>query len=254
MIDLEPLFAQAGDLLCKARYAVALTGAGISTPSGIPDFRSPTSGLWDQYDPMEVASIYSFRREPEKFYAWMRPLAQCIASARPNPAHLALSCLEKHGPLKCIITQNIDMLHTKAGSRLVYEVHGHTRFATCLGCHQQADGEQTLKAFLETGVVPRCQACGGVLKPDVILFGEQLPWQIFAAAEAAVAQCDLLLVAGSSLEVAPVGDLPLLAKQVGARLIFINLGETYYDHLADVIIRRDVAQALPRLAQPFISA
>src|SRR5690606_18271286 len=124
----------AAALLQASRYVVALTGAGISTPSGIPDFRSPHSGVWEQVDPMAVASIQAFRRQPQLFFDWVRPLTYTILSAQPNPAHLALVQLEQYGPLKAVITQNIDMLHTRAGSHNVYEVHGHMRTASCLDC------------------------------------------------------------------------------------------------------------------------
>ena len=115
------------DLLCNARHAIALTGAGVSTPSGIPDFRSPGSGMWEQVDPFEVASIIAFRRQPEVFFNWLRPLARLLQEAQPNPAHVALAQLEAAGIVKAVITQNIDGLHQKAGSQCVLEVHGHMR-------------------------------------------------------------------------------------------------------------------------------
>lgn len=243
--------ADAIAMLKRSRFTVALTGAGISTPSGIPDFRSVTSGLWEHHDPMEVASIYAFRRQPEAFYDWLRPLAQAILCARPNPAHQALAHLEAHGPLKALITQNIDMLHTRAGSRRIYEVHGHLRTATCRTCGAAHDGAQLLTAFVDDGAVPVCRQCAGVLKPDVILYGELLPMNVYEGAEKAAVAADLMLVAGSSLEVAPVSDLPNLARQTGARLIIVNYEPTPVDHLADVVLRGDVADILPRLAAAF---
>lgn len=239
-------------LLKLSRLAIGLTGAGVSTPSGIPDFRSPESGVWENVDPFEVASITAFRRHPEKFYNWVYPLAHASLNAAPNPAHMALALLEQHGPLKALITQNIDMLHTGAGSQTIYEIHGHLRQATCLSCQATFDGRQTLAQFLATNQVPRCPHCEGIIKPDVILFGEILPYDILLKAQAAVESCDLLLVAGSSLEVSPASDLPLIAKRNGARVIIVNWGETYFDAYADVVIRADVAEALPILAQAFL--
>ena len=251
MEEITYLTHKAQDILSQAAYAVALTGAGLSTPSGIPDFRSPTSGLWDEHDPMEVATIHSFQRQPEYFYNWIRPLAQRIIQARPNPAHRALAQLERLGPLRAIITQNIDMLHTKAGSRRIYEVHGHLREAECLTCGQIYNAEGRLKQFVETGKIPVCFACAAVLKPRVILFGESLPWREINQAQIETQRCDVLLIAGSSLEVSPANELPLRAHQNGARIIIINYTPTHLDHLADVIIRADVATVLPQLVEPF---
>lgn len=238
-------------LLREAQYAVALTGAGMSTPSGIPDFRSPNSGLWANVNPMQVASIGAFRQQPQDFYNWLYPISALILNACPNPAHFALAHLEAHGPLKAVITQNIDILHSKAGSHTVYEAHGHLRQATCLHCDGHFEATPYLEAFVLSKIMPRCPVCGHVLKPDVVLFGELLPVAVLKAAEQAVRRCDLMIVAGSSLEVAPIGDLPLLAKQSRAHLVIVNLSETHYDDLADVVIRADVAEVLPQLAATF---
>lgn len=245
------LVEQAIDLLQQAQHAVALTGAGISTPSGIPDFRSPTSGLWDQVDPLEVASINGFNRNPQAFFDWIHPLAQTIMNAQPNPAHIALAQLEQYGPLRALITQNIDLLHSRAGSQTIHEVHGHLRQATCQNCHQKTDTADIFPTFLATKQMPACPHCQGILKPDVILFGELLPMHIMRAAQREATQCDLMLVAGSSLTVAPACDLPQQAKLNRADLIIINYHETHLDYMADVVIRADVAQILPQLAAPF---
>lgn len=245
---------RAAELIRRSQYLVALTGAGISTPSGIPDFRSEGSGLWTIYDPMEVASIWAFSRRPEAFFEWVRPLARMIREARPNPAHYALARLEAAGILKVLITQNIDELHQKAGSRNVIEVHGHLREATCIRCYRKVPAEPHLEAFLRDGTIPRCEQCGGVLKPDIILFGEQLPARAFLAAQQEARRADVFLVAGSSLEVAPAGDLPILAKEHGARLIIINLSPTAADRYADLRIRGDVAEILPRLADQVLGS
>lgn len=252
MNNLDAAINKATTILKQAKHVVALTGAGISTRSGIPDFRSPESGLWDHYDPMEVATINAFKQNPRAFYDWIRPLAQKIASAQPNAAHLALAEMEKHGPLQAIITQNIDVLHTKAGSQTVYEVHGHMREATCMHCLQTYQSETALADYLVAGPVPLCSACNGVLKPHVILFGEILPVMTMNRAKRQARDCDVMIVAGSSLEVAPAGDLPLLAKYSGAKLIIVNFGETHLDDMADVLIHADVVDVLPRLAASFL--
>ena len=234
-------------MLQQARHVVALTGAGHSTRSGIPDFRSPSSGLWAEYDPFEVASLWGFRRNPERFFSWIRPLAKQMMEAEPNPAHYALADLEAMGLLKAVITQNIDVLHTRAGSEVVYEVHGHMREATCVECFRVVATADFLDAFVETGKIPRCSVCGGVLKPNVILFGEALPVRVLQAAQRAARECDVMLVAGSSLQVAPAANLPEIALAHGAQLIIINYEETYVDERANVVIHDDVARVLPEL-------
>lgn len=235
-------------ILRRARYAVALTGAGHSTRSGIPDFRSSHSGLWETVNPAEVASIYGFRLHPERFYNWIRPLARTLLDAQPNAAHHALARMEATGALKSVITQNIDMLHTRAGSRAVHELHGHLREVTCVHCFQVYPANDHIEQFLASGALPTCPACGHILKPNVILFGEQLPARPLMAARRDAAQCDVMLVAGSSLEVYPAADLPVQAKRAGAALIFVNLSVTDLDPLADVVIQADVVDVLPQIA------
>lgn len=245
----EAALATASALLRHARCAIALTGAGISTHSGIPDFRSPRSGLWEQNDPAEVASIYGFRHNPARFYRWIRPLAHTILEAEPNPAHFALARMEQSGRLCSVITQNIDLLHSRAGSQSVHEVHGHLRTVTCIHCFQEYACRPYLLAYLETGAMPRCPECGHALKPNVILFGEQLPARALSAARRDAARCDVMLVVGSSLEVYPAADLPMIAHRQGAKLIFVNLVETALDSLAQVVIHGDAVDVLPRLAE-----
>jgi len=232
-------------LFKNSNYVVSFTGAGISTESGIPDFRSPDSGLWQGADPMETASIFGFKKNPQNFYNWVRPLAKTTMDAQPNLAHMALARLEQIGYLKSIITQNIDMLHTRAGNKTVHELHGHMREATCISCFSVFDGEPILLQFIEDGIVPHCPNCQGVIKPNVILFGEQLPIQVFQAAQKATRESDLMIIIGSSLEVAPASDIPLLATYTGAKLIIINLEPTMADNKADVVINTRAAQALP---------
>ena len=237
---------EAANLLCRARHAIALTGAGISVPSGIPDFRSPGSGLWERYDPFEIASIDAFRADPERFYDWIRPLLAGFATAKPNPAHLALSRLQQLGRLREVITQNIDGLHEKAGTRDVLAVHGQAKTASCIVCGHQADGEDTLPT-IERGGVPACVRCHGVYKPDVVLFGEPLPPQVTERAWRAAESADVMIIAGSSLEVFPVNELPALVLQNGGILILINQGPTGFDRSAAVRISADVAEVLPAI-------
>lgn len=246
--ELPGSVAMAARLLAGSRYAIALTGAGVSTPSGIPDFRSPDSGLWSTHDPFEVASLSTFYRNPEAFFDWLRPLARRMLVAEPNPAHVALARLEAMGVLKALITQNIDVLHTRAGSQNVYEVHGHIRTATCVACRREEAVGNLIRQFVASGEIPRCPACGEILKPDVILMGEMLPARVIEGAEREVARCDVMLVAGSSLEVTPVSSLPFIALARGARLIIVNHEDTYLDEDASVVIHDDVAKVLPALA------
>jgi len=237
------------EILRGARDAVVLTGAGISTPSGIPDFRSQGTGLWARDEPLEVASIEAFRERPEKFYRWFQPLAGRIFGASPNSAHLALAALEAAGIIQTILTQNIDMLHQKAGSRNVVEMHGTLSTLTCTECFQKTDSADVLPGYLARGQIPVCARCGGILKPDVILFGEQLPQRAWRQAESACRACDLMLVAGSSLEVLPVASLPMKAMDNGAHLVIINQTPTYLNVRADVAILADVASVIPAIAE-----
>lgn len=241
---MNAVLKRATELVAGAKRIVALTGAGLSRPSGIPDFRSP-DGLWARSDPSAVASLSAFRRDPDGFYGWLSDLLGPILAARPNPAHLALASLEQAGRLSALITQNIDGLHQRAGSRRVFELHGHLRAATCLECGRQVPAEPLLP-LMRRGRTPRC-TCGGLFKPDVVLFDELLPQGVMWLARKALDECDLLLVAGTSLEVAPVCDLPLVALGRGARVIVLNLEQTYLDERADVVIHEDVATALPAI-------
>ncbi len=236
-------------LVRQARRTVILTGAGFSTRSGIPDFRSAGSGLWTKYLPMEVASLTTFRHKPELFFNWLHPLASNMLSAQPNPAHLALARLESAGFLQTVVTQNIDGLHHRAGSLNVLEIHGTFNTLTCVGCFKQHPSSGVIEPYLRTSTIPRCPLCGSILKPDVILFEEQLPLRIWKQAETACEQCDLLLVAGTSLEVMPSAGLPVRALGFGARLALINQSETYIDERAAVILRGDVAEIIPLLAE-----
>lgn len=242
------LLKRAAALLRRASHAVALTGAGISTPSGIPDFRTPGRGLWENVDQMEVASLRAFRRNPQAFYEWVRPLVALMGSARPNPAHLALAQLEAAGRLKAVITQNIDGLHQRAGSRQVLELHGHLRTATCLNCFRREPAAAAIAA-VERGETPLCPACRGVVKPDIVLFGEQLPADVVSAALEHACRADLILVVGSSLMVVPAARLPATVRSNGGEIIILNQEPTYADGFAAAVFHEDAAEVLPRLVR-----
>jgi NAD-dependent deacetylase len=230
--------------ILKARNAVALTGAGISVESGIPAFRG-TQGLWDRYDPMEFAHISAFHANPGKVWGMLRELDHLIVEARPNPAHQALAELEKRNLLKAVITQNVDNLHQDAGSREVVEFHGNGSWIVCLDCGKKVPRRNLT---LET-LPPRC-SCGGLLKPDVVFFGEPIPWEAHQKATRLAASCDLMLVVGTSAVVAPASYLPVAAKRNGAFIAEINPEKTgLSDTLSDLVIHESAGLALPRLLE-----
>jgi NAD-dependent deacetylase len=227
------------DLIVEAQPCVVLTGAGVSTESGIPDFRSAT-GIWARYDPMEYASIDAFRRDPAKVWDFYARRLDVLGSARPNAAHLALAELERRGLVAAVVTQNIDRLHELAGSRNVVEVHGSIRTASCPACGRREPLERVVSLL----PVPHCERCGAVLKPDVVMFGELLPEAELERAFALVRDAGLLLVVGSSLEVYPVAGLPDEALRSGARLAIVNRGPTPYDSRADLRIDAGAGETL----------
>ena len=237
----EPV-KKAARILREAKYAIALTGAGISTESGIPDFRSPGTGLWEKEDPAGF-TIDSFYHNPRAFYRRILPLLQLIEKAQPNHGHKALALLEGSGMLRAVITQNIDGLHQVAGSARVFEVHGSFKKGTCLSCHKKHN-LALLATALERGEAPACSDCGGAVKPAVTLFGEELP-PAFQLAEREALKCDCMLVVGSSLQVAPVGYLPRYSKN----LLIINRGNTPYDDLARVVICQPAGEVLSLLVK-----
>jgi NAD-dependent deacetylase len=231
-------------LIGGADSVVALTGAGISVPSGIPDFRSPGTGLWENVDPMEVAHIDVFRRDPERFWHFYGQRFQTLDAKRPNAAHEALVTLEQAGLLDAVITQNIDQLHKRAGTRTVVEVHGTIAHATCLRCGAQfpLDDVRARQAAAADGV-PRCE-CDSPLKPDVVLFGEYLPVDALTWAEQLAAGADVLLCIGSSLEVYPVAQLPAITLAAGGQVAIVTKGSTEFDSRAAVRLDGDVVDEL----------
>jgi NAD-dependent deacetylase len=232
------------ELIRSAGSVVALTGAGISVPSGIPDFRSPGTGLWANVDPMEVAHISVWRREPERFWSFYGKRFAALEGKRPNGAHRALAELEAAGRLDAVITQNIDGLHAAAGSRDVIEVHGSIASASCLVCGARYPLDDTrARLDADSEGVPRCD-CGQPLKPDVVLFGEMLDEAAMGRASALAEGADLLLCIGSSLEVYPVAGLPELTLEAGGRVAVVTRSETPFDRFAAVRLDGDVEAEL----------
>ncbi|HET9105171.1 MAG TPA: NAD-dependent protein deacylase [Solirubrobacteraceae bacterium] len=232
------------ELIAGAGSVVALTGAGISVPSGIPDFRTPGTGLWENVDPMEVAHIDVFHRDPERFWHFYGDRFQSLEDKRPNDAHRALAALESAGRLDAVITQNIDRLHARAGSRELIEVHGTIDHSSCLVCGERHPLEEVrARQRADAHGVPRC-SCGHPLKPDVVLFGEYLPADALRRAELLCAAADLLLCVGSSLEVYPVAQLPQITLRAGGRLAIVTQGPTRLDSQAAVRCSGDVVAEL----------
>jgi NAD-dependent deacetylase len=235
---------QVARLLARRGQVVALTGAGISVPSGIPAFRG-AQGLWERFDPMEYASIEAFRADPAKVWAMLKELDQLVREARPNPAHQALARLEELGLLTSVVTQNIDGLHQAAGSRHVVEFHGSGRRLVCLDCGRQIGRAE----LMEDQLPPRC-ACGGLIKPDVVFFGEPIPQRPALTAFAVASSCQVMLVVGTSAVVAPASQLPELAKRSGAAVVEINPERTHLSSgVADHVIEAKADEALPPLGR-----
>jgi NAD-dependent deacetylase len=239
--------ARLAALVREARSVVALTGAGVSVPSGIPDFRSPGTGLWENVDPMEVAHIDAWRADPARFWSFYGARFAALEDKQPNGAHRALVELERRGHLDAVITQNIDMLHRRAGTRELVEVHGTIEHASCLRCGAQlalADVRARLVAAADG--VPRCD-CGAPLKPGVVLFGEWLPEDALERAFALASGADVLLCIGSSLEVHPVAQLPELTRGRGGAVAVVTRGPTPWDRRAAVKLDGDVVSELEAL-------
>jgi NAD-dependent deacetylase len=228
-------------LLRERQPCVVLTGAGISTESGIPDFRSP-SGIWAEYDPMEYATIEAFRRDALKVWEFYLLRLGALARAEPNEGHRALAELEGHGLVQAVVTQNIDGLHQRAGSQNVIEVHGSIRTASCLECGNSVPLESVTEP-------PRCPRCGAILKPDVVMFGELLPVDAIDRALELAQRAGLLIVVGSSLEVYPVAGLPQETVSAGGALAIVNRTVTPFDGLASVRIEGGAGETLSALAE-----
>jgi len=234
---------KAASIIGRSNYVSCLSGAGISVPSGIPAFRGE-GGLWDCYDPMEYAHIYTFQKDPEKIWLFMKELYNLVSIAEPNNAHIAISTLEQKDKVKSVITQNIDNLHQKAGSKNVIEFHGNLYRLVCLRCKNlyQFDN-QAIK-----GCLPKCGACSSVLKPDIVFFGEAIPRPVHIKAKEVVAQTEVLLVVGTSCTVVPASSIPFEVKRNKGKVIEINVTPTIIsDHVADITLLGPAEDILPEL-------
>lgn len=241
-MDLGKKVNDLADLLLESGKTMVLTGAGISTESGIPDFRGP-DGLWNKVDPMYVFHADTFIYRPKVFYEAGMPLLGALHAARPNAAHRVIAELEEAGLVRAVVTQNVDGLHQKAGSKTVYELHGHLRSATCLKCGRVIPWDR-LEEMATTGELPpRHENCGGVFKPDAVFFGDPLPPDFYDCCRE-VSESDLLLVVGSSLEVSPVNYLPQLCK----RLAIVNMGDTMADNRAILKVEAKAGEAFTLLS------
>jgi len=245
----ENLIKKTAQAICRSKKVVALTGAGISVESGIPDFRGP-SGLWEKFDPMEYATIDAFVADPQKVWAMLKEMGSLVERAEPNPAHIALAQLERMGLLSSIVTQNIDNLHQAAGSQRVIEFHGNSSKLLCMGCGRLYDRNEIVLESLP----PHC-SCSGVLKPNVVFFGEAIPWKAHLEAKEEAGSCELMLVVGTSAVVAPACDLPLIAKRAGATIVEVNLEETQLtQYISHWILKGSASTLLQSLVNEIMSA
>jgi len=237
------LIEEASDIIINSKLTLALTGAGISVESGIPDFRSP-GGLWSKYDPFEYASITVFRANPEKVWEMAQEMTELVDGAKPNNAHIGMADLEKIGYLHHIITQNVDNLHQEAGSKNVIEYHGNTSMLTCLRC-----GKRYKSIDKKDETPPRCR-CGQILKPDAVFFGEAIPKDALNKSFQLASQARALMVVGTSALVSPANTIPSVAKQSGAKLIEINKEATHLtDTITDVFLQGNAGEMIPALVK-----
>jgi NAD-dependent deacetylase len=241
---------QAAQWIRESKVTVALTGAGISVDSGIPDFRSP-GGLWEKFDPMEYGTIWAFQSNPIKVWMMLAEMEGVIAAAGPNAGHAGLAELERLGLLAAIITQNIDNLHQAAGNTRVIEFHGNWRRLVCMTCGSMYDAQHFRGMTVEDeNFPPRCEKCDAILKPDVILFGEQIPLEASHDSHELASRCRVMIVVGTSAEVYPAADLPFLAKSRGAKIIEINIEKTHISRgLADIALTGSASVVIPELVE-----
>jgi len=243
----EDLIKKTAQTVRRSKKIVALTGAGISVESGIPDFRGP-GGLWDKFDPMDYATIEAFTANPKKVWAMLREMGELVENSQPNTAHLALAKLEEMGLLSSVVTQNIDNLHQAAGSKRVIEFHGNSKDLVCMTCSRIYDRKEVRMESLP----PRC-TCSGVLKPNVVFFGEPIPWGAHMEAREEAGSCELMLVIGTSAVVSPACDLPVIAKKAGATIVEVNLEETQLtQYLSDWILKGSASLILQALLDEII--
>ena len=244
------LYKEVAELIKTSNYTIAFTGAGISVESGIPPFRG-SQGLWSKYDPEEFAHIESFLKNPAKVWKMLREMFEVVLKAKPNASHKALAEMEKLGYLKTVITQNIDGLHQSAGNKNVIEFHGNCKWLLCLDCGRK---EAVKKELIETLPYPVCPKCKSPLKPDVIFFGEPIPFEVRKKAENEAKKCDVMLVIGTSGVVFPAAEIPYLAKLNNAKIVEINFEETPYTHsITDYFLRGKASEILSKIIFPFES-
>lgn len=246
----DPLAAEAlAELLAASERAVVLTGAGISVPSGIPDFRSPGTGLWEGVDPMEVAHIDAWREDPDRFWRFYGQRFASLVDKRPNRAHEIVAELERRGVVRAVVTQNIDRLHRAAGSERLLEIHGSIEQSVCMSCGGRVGIERVVELLEAEDAAPECAACIAPLKPDVVLFGELLPFDVLADAERLALQADLMVCIGSSLVVHPAAGLPQLTLDAGGQVAIVTESETPFDDRCAVKLGGDVVAELDAVAR-----
>ena len=232
---------EAVDIILDSKLTIALTGAGISVESGIPDFRS-AQGLWAKFNPEEYATIEAFRANPEKVWQMLKEMEELVQNAKPNPAHVAMAWMEEKGLLHWIITQNIDNLHQEAGSKNVIEYHGNARTLSCIWCGKGFDARDKADEH-----IPRC-VCGKVLKPDVVFFGEPIPSYCLNKSYELAYSCNALLIVGTSAVVSPANTIPNIAKERGAKIIEVNLERTHLTHsITDVFLQGKAGEVMWKL-------
>ncbi len=243
----EALYEHAAEVVRNTNNAIAVTGAGISVESGIPDFRSP-DGLWTRYPPEQFATMDAFMTDPDKVWKMWYELAESLQDVKPNPGHHALARLEEHGHVKAVVTQNIDALHQHAGSKTVIEYHGNADQIACTACFRRRKMDLAHRAL----GAPRCE-CGGVMKPDVVLFGEVIPEYALRTSDMLARGCDVLIVVGTSAQVYPAASLPFLAKENGAVIIECNTAPTNFTKvITDIFLQGPAGETLPKLADMVI--
>jgi NAD-dependent deacetylase len=243
---MERLIRKAAEIICASKLNIALTGAGISVESGIPDFRS-AGGLWSKYDPADYATITAFRQNPEKIWDMLREMDALVSQAKPNAAHIGMGDLEKMGYLHCIITQNVDNLHQAGGARNVIEYHGNSSTLSCLWCGRQYQAKEKRSEH-----IPRCE-CRRVLKPNVIFFGEPIPVEALNRSFQLAASAEALMVVGTSAVVSPANTIPSIAKDRGARIIEVNLERTHLtDTITDVFLQGKAGEIIAALVEEVV--
>ena len=241
-------YESAAKAIARGKCVIASTGAGISVESGIPDFRS-ADGIWSRYDPMEYATIDAFQKNPAKVWKMWYELSSQLGESKPNPGHVALADLEREKKLHAIITQNVDNLHQDAGSQKVIEYHGNSRHVRCLSCNRTQ--RLILEQFKDS--TPHCY-CGGVLKPDVVMFGEAIPVKAMLSADEYARTADVVIIVGTSAQVFPAAQLPITAKQHGAFIIEANIERTdFTETITDAFLEGPSGETLPKLAEAVLN-